>query len=336
MPTIIDVARRANVSVATVSRVINDYEHVNEETRKRVIKAMKEINYTPNIVARNLKKRTSKLIGFVMADIYNPFFASITKGIETVAYENGYNLILCNSRSDESLEKRQLQILRANQVAGIIISPISDCSAELQELIERKIPIVLVDNLIPGFEVDVIKINNFEGACKATKHLINLKHKEIGIITGPLNETSALERLDGFLETMEANRIKVNHDFIKEGDFQKDSGYTKTMELLLSTPSPTALIVSNNLMTIGALEAIRELGIKIPEEISIIGFDNFIYQKLIALGLTYVSHPEIQIGEKAAELLIKRIEKGKADKPEIINLSPKLILGNSCQRLSTS
>lgn len=310
MPTLKEVAKKADVSITTVSRVINDSDKVNVETRERVQKAMRSLGYQPSRVAQRLRgtKGRSKLLGLIIPDIQNQFYSNIVRGIEDVSYGNDYAVILCNSDENPNKERFYLNVLRSESVDGVILPPIHQYGKMVDGMIESGIPLVCVDRKLAKESVDTVVVNNREGARSAVSHLIELGHTQIAIISSSPQFSSFQERQAGYEEALKEYGLPINRELIREGD-PRSSKNAKllTKNLLESEPPPTALFVTNNLMTLGALEAINEMGFKIPEDISIIGFDDMPWATAITPPLTVVRQPGYEMGRRAAELFFQRV-----------------------------
>ncbi|GFP27828.1 LacI family DNA-binding transcriptional regulator [Candidatus Hakubella thermalkaliphila] len=333
MTTIKDLAKMANVSVATVSRVINKSGYVSPELTRRVGQAIAESGYQVNALARSLKTAKTHTIGLIIADISNPFFTSVIRGVEDIAYKHGYNLILCNT--DENLEKEKLylQVLRGKMVDGLIISPAVTKSEGIRELLRRHPNVVFMDRKVEEPEVICARVDNVKGTKMAIDYLLQLGHKDIAIISGPLNVTSGVERYQGYVAALKEAGLEPRLQHTKIGTFRQESGYKLAQELLDLERRPSALFVANNVMTIGALLAIRERGLSIPDDISVVGFDDMDWAVLANPPLTTVAQPTYEMGVKAMELLIRQMHKEKIDQKEIL-LSPELRVRESCKKIS--
>ncbi|CAG0947673.1 Catabolite control protein A [Anaerolineae bacterium] len=306
-PTSQDVAKKAGVSIATVSRVLNDSPHVRPAARTKVLRAVKALNYQPNRTAQRLRAKQSKVIGLIISDIQNPFFTSIVRGIEDHAHRHGYSLVLCNSDEDPQKEQLYINVMRAEAVAGVIITSTLDSNPLLSDLRDHKIPVVAVDRRIKNQKIDSVCVSNALGAHAAVSHLIELGHRKIGLIGLPWTCVPGKERYDGYQNALREHGLSVSRQLIRIGDAKQASGHTCTLDLLKSQPSLTALFVANNLMTLGALSAIRECGLKIPDDISIVGFDDMPWASLLQPPLTAVAQPTYELGQKSAELLLARL-----------------------------
>jgi len=262
--TIKEVAKLAGVSTTTVSYVINKTRFVSEETRAKVLKAINELGYHPNIVARSLRSRRTGTVGLMICDLMNPFFAEVLQGIETYLGKKKYDIIVTNTNYDFDKEKESVEMLYGKQVEGVIIVPGGNNDEHIKFLIERNIPVVLLDKKIENLNVDVVLVNNVEGSKRLVEHMISLEHERIGIITGPLNSTTGKERLEGYLKALREHSIPEDKNLIKIGDFKKQSGYLLTLELLSLISPPTAIFACNNLMGLGAMEALKEKKVCVP------------------------------------------------------------------------
>ncbi|MCC5907450.1 MAG: LacI family DNA-binding transcriptional regulator [Balneolaceae bacterium] len=331
MPTLKEVAKQAEVSITTVSRVMNDVEKVNPQTRQRVEQAMKILGYQPNRVAQRLRtsKGQSKLLGLIIPDIKNQFYSNIVRGIEDVSYQKNYAVILCNSDENPAKEKFYLDVLRSESVDGVILPPIHQYGKVIEGLIESGIPIVCVDRKLTRESIDTVVVDNVKGGHIAVSHLIGLGHKHIAILTSAPHFSSFEDRQKGYEMALSQHQIPVNSNFIKEGD-TKSAEHAKelTFELLNQNPRPTAIFATNNLMTLGALEAINEFGLKIPDDISIVGFDDMPWAKAISPPLTVIRQPAYEMGRRAAELFFQRVDDPGRETVQVI-MDPELMIRSS-------
>lgn len=327
MARIKEVAERAGVSTATVSRVINESSNVSPHLRERVLAAIAELHYSPSRLARHLRSQSTRTIGLIISDIQNPFFTSLVRGVEDVAYQNGYSILLCNADEDPTKEQLYVEVLRAERVAGAIVA----CTSETccQALLEFYLTWVAVDRRVYGREVDTVVVDNVAGARQAVLHLLNLGHRRIGLIGGSVTVTTGRERLDGYLAAFAERGLPVLADLLLSGDFKEASGHRLASELLARPEPPTALFVANNLMTMGALQALQEHAVRIPQDISVVGFDDVPWMSLLQPPLTTVRQPTYQIGKEAAELLFRRLREGPQKRTESIVLQPELIIRGS-------
>ncbi|MEA1964691.1 MAG: LacI family DNA-binding transcriptional regulator [Candidatus Aerophobetes bacterium] len=328
--TIKDIARVAGVSIATVSTALNDRSGVGADTKLRVLAVAEKLGYEPNILARSLVTKKTHTIGLIISDISNPFFTRVVRGIEDVANENGFNLILCNTDEEGQKEKAYLRILQGKQVDGLIIISTEKNSNHIKSLVENNIPLVLLDRKLEGLQVDSVVVDNVEGSRKATSHLIKLGHRKIGIIHGPETIMTGRDRLEGYKRALREHNLPLESKYIKEGNFKQEGGYSRTLELLELKNPPSALFVTNNLMTMGAFKALKEERIRVPEEIALIGFDDMEWASLASPPLTAVSQPTYRLGTSAANLLLSRIKAPAPQEVQEVVLEPKLVIRESC------
>ena len=312
MATIKDVAARAKVSSATVSHVINGTRKVAPATIQRVQQAMKELDYHPNAVAQSLRTQKTNVIGAVVSDITNPFFATLIRGAEDAAIEAGYSLIVCNS--DESLEKedRYVRLLKRRQIDGLIISPVGDGShSVVHELPKWKVPFVFVDRRVEDIEADAVLSDNVDGAYKATRHLIERGHRRIGLILGIKGATTTEERLAGYRKALDEAGIPFTEELVTYGGYRIEGGQRTAERFLSLSESPTALFSTNNLMTIGVLQELSRNQVAIPEQMAVVSFDDLNLGKLFQPPLTSITQDPYGIGRTAMGVLLDRSEDDK-------------------------
>ncbi|MCE7794825.1 LacI family transcriptional regulator [Salipaludibacillus sp. CUR1] len=327
-----DVAQKANVSTATVSHVINETRYVAEETKKKVYKAMKELDYQPNSVARSLRSRKSNIIGLlvplVASDTSNFFFMSIANGIEQVLKENGYNLILSNSSEDLSIEQDQIKVFNSQLIDGLIIAPVDSQKHDYKENLRGNYPVVFIDRQPKELTSDTVLIDSGAGTYKAIELLISKGHRKIGFITGPLGITTSDERLQAYKNALKNNNLSYDESLVKIGSATFDKGHSFTKELVEETGA-TAIFAANNIMTMGAVNYLQEKGIPIPDKVAIIGFDDYDWLRITSPPLSVVKQPSYEMGKKAVELLIKRIN-GSKDPYDVHRLPSELVVRGSC------
>lgn len=330
-PSLIDVARRAKVNISTVSRVINATGKIGDDTRVRVLAVMRELGYKPNRVARRLRatEATTNLIGLIIPNIQNPFFADLARGVEDVAYRNNFAVLLCNYDEDEEKEKFYLDVMQSESVDGIILPPIHEHDPAVLQVVRNGVPVVCVDRSLAAGNLDKIEVDNFSGAVQAVDHIIAQGHRRIGLIGGPADSSTGRERLRGYKSALAHAGIPLRAELMKTGDYKQDSGQVLAHELLSLPNPPTALFVCNGLMLVGALEAVAARGLKMPRQIGIVGFDELPLASVFNPPLTVVRQPAYEVGKCAAELLLKRIE--DPGRPATsLKLLPNLIVRKSC------
>jgi DNA-binding LacI/PurR family transcriptional regulator len=339
MSTLKEVAKFANVSITTVSRVINDASKVNHETRDQVKKAMRKLGYQPSRVAQRLRttKGRSKMLGLIIPDIQNQFYSNIVRGIEDVSYGKDYAVILCNSDENPQKERFYLDVLQSESVDGVILPPIHQHSKVVEGLIESGVPVVCVDRKLARENVDAVVINNERGGYMAVEHLLDLDHTRIAILSSSPQFSSFEERQKGYERALREHGIEIDDQLIRQGDPRSsETARVLTKELLGLNNPPTAIFATNNLMTLGLLEAVNELKLKIPADISIIGFDDMPWTKAITPPLTVIRQPAYEMGRRAAELMFQRLEDPKREPVQII-MKPSIIIRKStakCRKFS--
>jgi LacI family transcriptional regulator/LacI family repressor for deo operon, udp, cdd, tsx, nupC, and nupG len=336
MASLKEVAKKASVSISTVSRVINNPKIVRADTKEKVQQAMESLNFQPNRVAQRLRVRNgnSKLLGLIIPDIQNPFYSKIVRGIEDVAYEKDYAVMLCNS--DENMDKElfYMQIMESESVDGIIMLPMANKNDQLSEnLNSNRIPIICVDRKFIDHTTDNVVINNIKGGKLAVSHFADLNHKKIAIITSSFEISSFQKREEGYRQTLIDYNLKIQPEFIKRVDPRSSQEAEKATHQLFKLESPpTALFLTNNLLALGALKAINKLELQIPKDISIIMFDDLPWAAAIDPPLTTVKQPGYEMGKKAADLFFNRIENPEGSITEI-KMVPKLIIRSSTKCL---
>ncbi len=332
MPTLREIADRAGVSVGTVSNVINGTAAVSAERRERVLAAIRELDYQPNHVARSLKLKKTRMLGMVISDITNPFFPQLVRGAEDAALKNSYLLITFNTDDNVEREKRVLSVLRQRRVDGVllVVAPNAGDDGHIRGILDSGMPIVCLDRLPAGIEVDSVSVDNVAGARDCVRHLISMGHRRIAILTGPKAVQTAAERLQGYQEALIQAGIPADPGLVLEGDFRSESGYRLGRALLAGSDRPTAVFVCNNMMALGLLRALAELGLNCPRDVAIASFDDFPLAEAFQPRMTAVAQPAYSIGYRGAELLIARIEGRPAEpRPSRIRLATQLLVRES-------
>jgi LacI family transcriptional regulator len=334
-----DVARLADVSVATVSAVFNSKPGVRPELVKRVKDAIEALDYRPDYVARSLRTRLTHSIGMVIPDIENAFFAEMIRGVQDAARQARYSVILCITNDDVGEEKLYLTTLYSRRVDGILLGTTLQHVAEIPRT-RWPCPMVLVDNALPGFQGDAVLVDNKAAAYQGTKHLIELGHTRIGVIAGPPNVSSSRDREEGFHMAMQEANLVVPPELVKSGGFRMEGGYHCGLEFLRMAGRPSAIFSCNYLMTVGLLRAIKEVGVECPREISIVAFDDFdtgldgfSLASLFSPNLTTIRQPAYEVGKRAFERLLRRMTTPEnapdSSAGETLLLDTELIIRNS-------
>jgi DNA-binding LacI/PurR family transcriptional regulator len=312
-PTVKDVARHAKVSTATVSRVINKKTNVRPEIRTKVEQAIELLGYQPSRTAQRLRARRGFVIGVIVSDIQNPFFTAVVRGAEDVAYQHGYSLILCNTDEDPDKEHLYLDVMRAEAVAGVILAPTTEESEGVRKLVRGGIPVVVIDRQVKDDSVDSVYVDSVQGTMELMSHLLNLGHRRIGLITGPTTISTMRERHDGYVQALQQQGLPVCPELIQFGPLRASGGYACTQELLRLDLRPTAILAANNQLAFGALRAIQDAKLRIPEDISLVGFSDMPWFVSFRPPLTVLSQPDYELGQRATEMLVDRLN--HPDKP---------------------
>jgi DNA-binding LacI/PurR family transcriptional regulator len=304
--TMRQIADRAQVSIGTVSHVINDTAKVREKLRQRVLEAIRSLGYQPSQLARGLRRNQTSMLVMIIPDVTNPFFPAVVRGVEDVAYKSALRLVLCNTDHDAGKEISYLNELRSYRPAGWLVIPAVD-SEIASHLKSAGPPAVCIDRQPKGWSGDVVLAANEAGAYNATKHLLRAGHRQLAVITGPLHLANAAERLRGFKRALSEAKVSIEPDYIQEAFFERNSGYQAAKRLLRMLPRPTAIFACNDLMALGVLLAVRESDLRCPEDLSVVGFDNLDFAEFTAPALTTVYQSGYQLGTTAARLLLERI-----------------------------
>lgn len=328
MATIKDVAERAGVSIATVSHVINKTRYVSEELQARVRQAMEELGYQPNAIARSLRRKETHTIGLIIPDNSNPFFAEVARGIEDFGFQNGYSVILCNSDGDLKKELAYIGVLTSKRVDGIVFIAATAKAEHIKPFL-GEIPLVIVDRKMPDLEADSVLVDNFGGGYAATRHLIDLGHRKIGCITGPPDLAPSADRVAGYKQALKDHGLQPLDELIVEGDFRYQSGNEGMRRLLDLEPPPTAVFACNDVMAIGAMKAAQDQGLRVPEDIAIVGFDDITLASFTNPTLTSVKQPKYEMGKIALELLFQRISSSDLQGRQEIILDTTLVVRES-------
>ncbi len=334
--TVKDVAKAAGVSIATVSRVLNKNYFVSKELEQKVTNAIKQLNYYPNSVARSLKNKNTLTIGFLVSDISNSYFTTISRAIEDVIQQHNYSLIVCSNDSKPEKEYTYLKLLLEKKVDGIIINTTGKNDDFIADISE-KVPIVLCGRKVnaPNFIGDFVDSDNVSGSYDLTSHLIKLGHRKIGLINGPISVSSGRERFEGFQNAMKTIGIDVTdgYKYKYDGSFDIDGGYKGAAKLMETDDKPTAVVIMNNEMSIGALKYFRTHNINIPEDISVASFGNIENEDLLFVKPSYVKMNTWAMGRKQAELIVERIENKNQLPNREVRYSTLLIIGNGVRSI---
>ncbi|EGQ7689943.1 substrate-binding domain-containing protein [Vibrio cholerae] len=333
MATMKDIARLAGVSTSTVSHVINKSRFVSDEIAERVNNAAQQLNYAPSALARSLKMNRTKTIGMLVTTSTNPFFGEVVKGVERSCYHQGYNLILCNTEGDNQRMKASINTLLQKRVDGLLLM-CSTLEGERLDVFDRypDIPIVVMDWGPILFASDKIQDNSLQGGYMAAKHLIECGHREIGCITGPLIRHQAQMRYEGYKRALAEAGIAINPDWIVESDFECEGGYQAFEKLYERGKLPSALFVSNDMMAMGVIQAASQRGLRVPDDLSLIGYDDVHIAKFMTPALTTIHQPKYRLGKAAIDTLLYRLENPDTT-AQVVQLEPTLVVRNSVRKL---
>ena len=331
--TIADIAKEAKTSTATVSRVFNESGVVSPELKEKILAAARDLGYFPNAVARSLRMKQTFTVGVIVSDIANSFFAAVVRGVEDMLFKHQYHPFICNSDRDPEKEALYLRLLIERRVDGVIISAASgEFSQHLSILKSAGIPWVFLNRRPADFEGIAILTDNRLGGYQGTSLLLDYGHRNIGVIAGPQNINTGIDRLKGHLEALRDRRIMPSEDLIAFGDFQEASGYQGAKKLL-GASGITAMFVHNNQMTIGAIRAIREQNLIIPQDCSILAFDEAEWSTIVEPPITTIAQPTYEMGATAATALINAINKGQQSASKDVYLPPELNVRGSVVRV---
>lgn len=325
MATMKDIAKLAGVSTSTVSHVINKSRFVSDAISERVNKAAQDLNYRPSALARSLKLNRTRTIGMLVSSSTNPFFGEVVKGVERSCYQQGYNLILCNTEGDNERMHESINTLLQKRVDGVILM-CSSLEGERLDVLDQypDIPVVVMDWGPMQFTSDKIQDNSLRGGYMATKHLIESGHKEIGCITGPLVKHQAQMRYKGYKRALNEAGLSFKAEWIIESDFECEGGYQAFNKMHQAGVLPSAIFVCNDMMSMGVINAASEKGIGIPDDLSIIGYDDIYIAKFMTPSLTTIHQPKYRLGKAAVETLLYRLENSETE-VQVVQLEPALI-----------
>jgi LacI family transcriptional regulator len=333
---LVDIARKTGYSVSTVSRALNGNSSrykIGDKTAKEIQMVAEDLGYRRNKIARSLKSKKTFELGVAVSDIFNPFFVTLIKSISKEVRKIGYTILLCDSDDTTEFEKDSIGHLLESRVEGLIIAPVGIYSDYFQELKDSNIPTIIVDRIFPNFVFDSVFVDNYKGSCLATEYLIKCGHRRIAFIQGLPGTVPNSQRLNGFNDTLKNHGIPVPTELIVGNDYRIPNGYLQTKKLLKFNPPPTAIYTASDLITLGAIQAIKEENLTIPHDISLISFDDPGYFAHLSPPMTAVKQPAREMGSIAVKLLFERI-KNKSVKQKRVQLNPELIIRNSVNRIS--
>lgn len=316
----------------TVSRVLNNSGYVSPETRSRVEAAASELNYVPNMLARSFRSKRTDTLALIVTDITNPFWTTVARGVEDEANKQGYTVIFCNTDESESKQAQYLSMLVSRRVDGVLLTPASSDPKPVEMLQQQAVEVVVMDRRLPGAEVDVVRSASTAGARLLTAYLIEQGHRRIAMLSGPIPVASANERVAGYQQALTEAGIAADPALVFRGAFTMEAGQVMAQECLQLEPRPTAIFAGNNFIAAGALQTLREAGQSVPDDISVVSFDDLSTSFLIEPFLTVMAQQAYELGKIATQRLLKRIEDPELETAEIV-LSTDLIVRQSVRRL---
>jgi len=332
--TIKDIAKVAGVSHTTVYRALNDKPRISRSTKKRIVSIARRYHYQPNVLAQSLVLGRTKTLGLVITTIINPFYPELAKGIEDTARSLGYNIFLCCTNFDISLESRYIDMLLGRGVDGIIFTSAHTHDPNITRLVKDHFPLILVNRRVYGDPMmdrtDYVVVENVKGGFLAVEHLIKMGHKRIGVISGSPDSSAAVERLEGARKAFIEYELNPAELLVLEGDFLKPSGYEAAKKFLSMRDPPSAIFGVNDYMALGAYEAVLDAGLRVPEDIALIGFNDITFSAMKGIELTTIGQKKYEMGSIAVHTLIDKIEGRDGDKARQITLEPELIVRKSC------
>lgn len=331
--TIYDVAREAGVSIATVSHVINGKGKISRQRREEILNIMKRLNYRPNAIASALASKRTYTLGLLVPDISNPFFAEIARAVEDRGHQLGYSVIICSTDNNEEKVKRYVSLLKQKQVDGVIIGTGVSHGELLKPLQEHSLAITLIARDHPELGASCVRVHDLDGGRLAAEHLLRLGHRRLAVLAENERVTSSGERVRGFVETAASFGVELPPDHIAVCDHKIEDGYRRAKAMLQLAGQPTGLFCCNDLLAIGALQAIRELGLRVPEDCSVVSFDDTILARVTDPPLTVIAQPIEEMGRLAVDLVVQDLS-GQDDPARRMVLPPELVVRGSTAPLS--
>jgi LacI family transcriptional regulator len=325
IPTIYDVAARAGVAPVTVSRVLNNSGYASEATRRKVEAAVAELGYTPNRLAQGLRSKQTRTLALIVTDITNPFWTTVARGVEDAAHRDGFSVVLCNTDESQSKQNQYVDLLLQKQVDGFLLVPAGNDAETVLLIQERGVPVVVLDRRI-AVPADSVRCDSEGGAYHLTQHLIERGHRRIAVLSGSRDVSTATDRVTGYRRALGDAGIPVDERLICHRSFTQEAGYEMTLEVLKIPPQPTALFAVNNFIAIGAVRALREAGLRVPEDMALVAFDDLPLTLIIEPFLTVASQPAYAMGQRATELLLSRLAGEGAEVPAEIVLPTDLVV----------
>jgi LacI family transcriptional regulator len=309
--------------------VINHSGYISQETRERVERAIAELGYVPNTLARSLRSRRTNTVGLMVTDITNPFFTTLARGVEDMANEAGYTVIFCNTDESAVKEEKYLNVLLQKQVDGLLIVPSQNGVSTIQQIQKHGTPVVVLDRRVQSLGVDTVRCDSVDGAYQLTRYLVSLGHNQIAVMSGAVGVSTADDRVTGYRNAMEEVGAGIDACYIFRGDFTPDSGYAMTKQAINLPLRPTALIAANNFITIGAMKALQEAGMDVPDDIALVGFDDLPPTMVTFPFFTVVSQPAYEMGTRAMKILLDQLVGKEMEMAQEVILPTQLIIRRS-------
>ena len=325
MPTIRDVAKLAGVAPITASRVISNSGYASDEVRLRVNQAVAQLGYVPNFLARSLRSKRTHTLALVLTDITNPFWTTVARGVEDAASEKGYNVIFCNTDESATKQDSYLEAMIQKQVDGILLVPACSKANPIGFLHQQNVQVVLLDRRLPDMEADVVRCDSYGGAYQLVQLLLKLGHRRIAMLSGPSGVSSADDRVAGYRQALHEAGLQPDDQLIFYGDFSLESGYQMTHSLLRLPSRPTALFAGNNFIAIGALKTLHDAGLAVPENMSVVSFDDLPAAILVDPFLTVAAQPAYEMGQRATRRLLECLNGKNCDGVQDIVLPVSII-----------
>jgi LacI family transcriptional regulator len=322
------IAEDAQVSIATVSRVLNGKGSTTPEIRERVMRSVEKLGYQPNMVARSLRMRKSFVLGLIIPNITNPFFTHIARAVEDIALQSGYIVTIFSSDQNLEKEKRYLELMCNRMIDGALVTVADQQKSDLDALVHAEIPIVLIDRHLENALFDRVMVDTYGGTYRAVEYLRERGYQRIGMLAGPQNVSTAVDKVNGYKQALTDYKLPLDEGLLEYGDYTEESGAVIGRQMLSQPRPPDAVIVSNNLMTLGFYRVIKEFGLRIPHEIALIGFDDTNWSSLVTPAITMIDQPTYEMGKKAIEFLLERIA-GELHEQRTHILRTKMIIRGS-------
>jgi LacI family transcriptional regulator len=312
MVTIRDVAEQAGVAPITVSRVINHAGNVSDTTRQRVEAAVDALGYVPNRLASSFRSNKTNTLGLILTDITNPFWTTVARGVEDEADEHGFNVILCNTDESEQEEGKYVRVLLQKQVDGFLLVPSSDSMNSITLIQKQETPLVVMDRRVLG-KIDSVRCDSIKGARALTRHLIELGHRRIAALSGSKHVSTAVDRVQGYKRALRDANLEIDPSLVHYQAFTQEAGYAMTQKVFAGPSPPTAIFAVNNFIAIGAYKALRDRGLRVPEDVSLVAFDDLPTALVLEPFLTVASQPAYEMGKRATQLLIDRMANSESE-----------------------